>query len=308
MPLPEFVEPMLATSGPPFDSDEHLFEVKWDGTRMLAFVEDDACRLVNRRRREGTMRYPELSFLAGLPAGTVLDGEVVVLGADGHPEFSGMLKREQARTADRARRLAAEAPATYVVFDLLYEGFERRFDVPLAERRELLRDVLARLRSPHLIVSDGVTGTGIAFFEQICARGFEGVVAKRLKGRYEPGRRTGSWTKIKPVHRAPCAIVGFVPEGERDFKSLAVAMPDDAAGGALTYVGNVGSGLTEAHRAELRKLLFARLAAAPIVPCDTPSARWVEPGLFCFVKYTERTAAGHLRAPVFAGMVDEESL
>src|SRR5260370_13860550 len=117
--LPRFVPPMLAKPGVPFDSSEHLFEIKWDGTRVLAFVEQGGFRLVNRHRADVTDRYPELECLGALTAGTVLDGEVVVL-QEGKPNFGLLPSRNQARAPLKIQSLARTLPATYVVFDLLY--------------------------------------------------------------------------------------------------------------------------------------------------------------------------------------------
>src|SRR6266851_9948331 len=121
--LPRFVPPMLAKPGSPFDSHEHLFEIKWDGTRVLAFIERRGYRLVNRHRADVTDRYPELGFLGTPPTGTVLDGEVVVL-RHGKPDFGLLLSRNQARAALKIQSLAWTFPATYIVFDLLYDRFE----------------------------------------------------------------------------------------------------------------------------------------------------------------------------------------
>ena len=119
--LPAFVPPMLAKKGKPFDSGEHLFEIKWDGTRMLAFVEGDDYRLVNRHRAERTLQYPELACLSQLPAGVILDGEVVVFH-EGRPDFRRLLSRDQAGAPFKIRLSARRLPATYVVFDLLFES------------------------------------------------------------------------------------------------------------------------------------------------------------------------------------------
>ncbi len=195
--LPRFVPPMLAKPGVPFDSQEHLFEVKWDGTRVLAFVEQGGYRLVNRHRVDVTDRYPELGFLGDLAAGTVLDGEVVVL-QNGKPTFRLLLSRNQARAPFKIRSLARTLPATYVVFDLLYERFESLLALPLGTRRKRLEKLMGRYAHPRLVFSQGVVGPGKAFFAEVCGQGLEGVMAKCLASRYRPGRRTDAWIKIKP--------------------------------------------------------------------------------------------------------------
>src|SRR6266481_3225269 len=139
--LPRFVPPMLAKRGVPFDSFEHLFEVKWDGTRVLTFVESHGCRLVNRHRADVTDRYPELGFLNDLLAGIVLDGEVVVL-RQGKPDFGLLLSRNQTRASFKIQFLARILPVTYVVFDLLYERYESLLAQPLSTRRERLEKLI----------------------------------------------------------------------------------------------------------------------------------------------------------------------
>jgi len=188
---------MLAKPGVPFDSQEHLFEVKWDGTRVLAFVEQGGYRLVNRHRVDVTDRYPELGFLGDLAAGTVLDGEVVVL-QNGKPTFRLLLSRNQARAPFKIRSLARTLPATYVVFDLLYERFESLLALPLGTRRKRLEKLMRRYAHPRLVFSQGVVGPGKAFFAEVCGQGLEGVMAKCLASRYRPGRSTDAWIKIKP--------------------------------------------------------------------------------------------------------------
>ncbi|MEO6597725.1 MAG: hypothetical protein ABIP94_23515, partial [Planctomycetota bacterium] len=117
--LPEHIEPMLARIGEPFDAADHLFEIKWDGVRAVTYVESGSHRMHGRRRRDVALRYPELSFLGGLSSGLVLDGELVVLHADGRPDFGAILSRENS-TAARAEAASRRHPVTYVVFDVLY--------------------------------------------------------------------------------------------------------------------------------------------------------------------------------------------
>lgn len=301
--LPEFVPPMLAKLGrEPFDSDEHLFEVKWDGTRTLAFCEGGAYRLRNRNENDSTERYPELDFLAGLPAGTLLDGEVVVQ-LDGQPSFDGMLIREQARKQSRIAQLTRTHPATYVVFDLLYAGGESRLERTLAERRDELAELVAGARDERLVLSDGVVGHGRALFAEVAERELEGIVAKRLASRYHPGRRTDEWIKLKTFEEIQCAIIGYLPEGEDDVKSLVVAT---LRAGDLRCVGRVGSGLGAGVRRDLARRLGARRRPDPIVPCPF-EATWVEPGLYCTVSFLEYTKEGMLRAPVFRDLILDEA-
>src|SRR5260370_20528349 len=127
--LPRFVPPMLAKPGVPFDSSEHLFEIKWDGTRVLAFVDSHGYRLVNRHRAEVTHRFPEFGFLKRLPAGALLDGEVVVLHP-GKPNFGLLLSRNHTRDSFKIQFLPRLLPCTYLRFDFLFERFGPLFAPP----------------------------------------------------------------------------------------------------------------------------------------------------------------------------------
>lgn len=300
MALPEHIEPMLATSGEPFDSSAHVFELKWDGVRAMAYAENGVLRLHGRRRRDLAARYPELAFLADLPSGTVLDGELVVLQPDGRPDFGAIVGRENMAPA-RAVLAAAQRPVHYVVFDLLYHAGVSLLARPFAERRPLLAELLAGLASPRLLASDGVATHGRSLFAAAQQRGLEGIVGKRLDAPYRPGERSDAWVKIKLQQQVHCLILGFEPDEAGDVRSVIVASD---FGGELRCVGKVGSGLTVAQRAELRRLLIARSASRPLVDPGMPG-RWVEPGLYCTVRFLERTESGSLRAPVFVGLVPE---
>lgn len=285
---------MLAQPGEPFDDPTYHFEVKWDGTRALAFIEAGGYRLMNRRRIDMTERYPEFAFLADLPPGTVLDGEMVVL-RNGQPDFGLLQSREQARTPLRIRSLAKASPATYVVFDLLYQDGKSQMDEPLTARRDKLRKVVQQAGQPLLIISEGLPAQGKAFFQEACARNLEGMVAKRLLSPYLPGRRTDAWIKVKRSSSWWCAIIGFLPSGKNDFRSLILATEEK---GELRYAGKVGTGFDNPLRKRLNQLLWSRLRATPIVPCKLKGT-WIEPGLYCRVSCMERTEKGEFRAPVF---------
>ena len=300
--LPDFVPPMLARLGAAFDSDEHLFEIKWDGTRSLAFVEGGDYRLVSRKRVDQKPRYPELGFFAELPGGLVLDGELVVL-RDGRPDFGLTMGREHARNRMKIEGLARTHPVTYAAFDVLYRDGVSLMDEPLRERRRHLEEVVTACGNPVLLFSEGVVGGGVAYFDKLTELELEGMVAKRLDSPYRPGRRTEDWTKVKRRQHLSCAILGYLPEGDDDLKSLVIAADVD---GELRCVGRVGSGLTAAMRRKLVKMLAPRLRDEALVDCG-PEGLWVEPGLYCLVSYLEITEQGGLRAPVFEGLIDADT-
>lgn len=294
MELPRFVPPMLATRGAPFDSDEYLFEIKWDGVRALASCEGREAQLVSRNEQPLSPKFPELfDPLTSLPSSSLLDGELILL-RDGRADFPGILERVQRKTPLRG----TVRPVTYVVFDLLFHEGERITSRPFKERRRLLREVIDHIDSPRLVLSDGVEGAGIAAFEHALEAGHEGVVAKRLDSPYLTGKRSTHWVKVKRSGTLVAAIIGLLLDESGDIRSLAVAADID---GELRWVGNVGSGLDETSRRKIREALSGRIRPAPLVPCAV-EAQWVEPDLMCTVGYHEMTVSGMLRAPVFKGL------
>jgi DNA ligase D-like protein (predicted ligase) len=291
---------MLAHLGKVFDSNNHLYEIKWDGMRTVAYIERGTARLVTRRRNEISDQYPELNFLSQLPTGLILDGEIVVL-TEGKPDFQLLQKRIHASNKARIAGLAISTPTVYIVFDLLYRNFDSCMDKPLQERRKYLAEVVPGAKNPRLILSEAIIGSGNLLFEAASERELEGIVAKRLDGRYLPGKRTRSWIKIKRVLHFACAVIGYIPKEGEDFASLVLASDID---GTLRYVGNVGTGISEAQRAELWNLLSQRVTEKPLIDCPI-EARWIEPALYCSVSCNERTRQGILRAPVFENLILE---
>ena len=191
------ISPMLAhVADVPFDSEDHLFEIKWDGIRALAFIEGGRVRLQSREGTEITAQFPELlSSLRKLPVGTVLDGELVVI-VNGSPERSKVLRRMSVRDSLRIRFLPDRCPATFVAFDLLHTAGKSWMPKPLFERRFHLLELIGHLNDDRVLASPAVEGSGIELYRLVQERQLEGVMAKRMDGRYLPGRRSRLWLKI----------------------------------------------------------------------------------------------------------------
>ncbi|MCI0683289.1 MAG: non-homologous end-joining DNA ligase [Gemmataceae bacterium] len=301
--LPDFIEPMLSKFGQPFDSPDYLFEIKWDGTRCLCFVERSlpgGYRLRNRRRADLTHRYPEFAFLKDLPDGAVLDGEMVVL-RNGKPDFALLQSRDHTQSPLKIKTLSRSTPATYIVFDLLYDHGEPVMDRPLVERRTLLERHVQAVNRAELVLSRGVVGTGKELFRQVVSQDMEGIIAKRLQSQYLPGRRTDAWIKIKRSQELYCLVIGFEPSGKDDFRSLILASDRD---GKLTCVGKVGTGFDAAMRKRINDWLWSHLRPKPVIRCKH-KGKWVEPHLICRVSCMELSEAGEMRAPSFQGLARE---
>ncbi len=192
--------PMLAVAGEPFDSEEYLFESKWDGVRALA-----ACgptwQLWGRDGVDYRDRYPELAVLAHVPVDTVIDGELVRWGPSGIPTLGDILRRHQLVHPARIARASRNFPVAYMVFDLLRLRGRSLLAEPLRIRRAALKQLLCKLNEPALVFSEGIIGAGRRLFETLVVQGHEGMMAKHLASRYRPGRRSAAWRKIKPSQR-----------------------------------------------------------------------------------------------------------
>jgi DNA ligase D-like protein (predicted ligase) len=292
--------PMLAIPAAPFDAEEYLFEVKWDGVRALAAVEAGHGRLWGRHGTDYTARYPELAVLSRLPSGTVLDGELVVLHG-GRADFPALLSRHQRRRIDPLLPPAChQPPACYVVFDLLFSEGQSLLQEALVRRRARLRELLLQVNEPVLAYSEGVTGCGREFFAGVVAQGHEGVMAKRQGSRYWPGKRSPAWRKIKPAGMLPCVVIGYRADGEGVQCLLVATMKE----GVLRYVGQLRAGLGQQARTELARQMAGRQRSRPLVPCPR-AACWVEPERYCRVRFQGWTPHGHLRDAVFAGWISD---
>jgi bifunctional non-homologous end joining protein LigD len=292
--------PMLAADArEPFDSADYLFEVKWDGIRALSCCDEGGWRLWGREEADYRCRYPELAVLAALPAGTMLDGEIV-LCSQGVPDLSRLLSRHGRNAAPSGHALVAPPPVTYVVFDALYDAGRCLLGSPLAERRESARQRVAALAQAQVVFSEGVIGDGRSFFEQAVAAGQEGVMAKHLASPYRPGRRCALWKKIKPWSCVPAVIFGYVL-GRQGLRRLLVAAMHQ---GQLRFVAELASGLSAAWQKQLTGLLAARGCSHPAVACRR-QALWVRPELYCQVRSVGWTGSGRLRGASFAGLLPD---
>lgn len=173
---------------------------------------------------------------------------------------------------------------------------------PLAQRRAALGELLAEAAEPGLTFAEGVVGPGKAFCRDVIARGHEGVMAKRLTSRYLPGRRSPAWQKIKPAQELPCVVIGY-RAGQHGLACLLVATVRE---GKLRYVGRLMNGISVELADELPQRLAPLRRSRPVVPCPH-RALWVEPQLYCRVKFMRWTAQGRLRDPVFRGLLEDDA-
>ena len=270
----------------PFDSENHLFEPKWDGYRCLAFLSRGATVLQSRNLRLITSEFPELAGLHELvDAGdAVLDGEITAWEG-GRPSFSALQSRR--------------GKLIYVVFDLLRLEGRELLSCPLEERRRLLRSCLPAEREDPLILSPAVPGRGKELFAAAARLGLEGTVGKELDSDYRPGQRSRSWLKVKVRRTADCVIVGYRLAPGGSLGSLIVAVPGEEG---WVVVGHVGTGWSEHTGADILRRLRPGVPPPRVLPEFRRDVVWVVPELVCSVTYLEVTPDGRLRHPSFVGL------
>lgn len=320
-PMPEGIRPMLARLSDrlPADERDYAYELKWDGVRAIAYCDRGRLRLESRNLRDITPRYPELAALGRELAGhrAVLDGEVVALDPEGRPSFELLQGRMHLASEAAVRARMEEVPVAYMAFDLLHLDGHTTMGLPYRDRRELL-EALVR-PGPCWRVPEHHLGEGAPLLEASRERGLEGVVAKRLDSRYEPGRRSAAWLKVKSLRRQELVVGGWLPgAGARRGRIGALlagyhdATPAEARARGepqrLVYAGRVGTGFTDADLARLEELLAPlRRPDSPFAGRQPPrEAVFVEPRLVAEVEFLAWTRTRTLRASSFKGLRDDK--
>jgi bifunctional non-homologous end joining protein LigD len=299
-PLPKKVKPMLATLlEKPFDGKDWLFEIKWDGYRAVGTAYKGRAGIESRHNISFDEKFlPVKHALEKWPVNAVVDGEIVALTADGMPgfqELQGFLKQEKA------------AELAYYVFDLLwYEGRDYT-QLPLIERKAILRHILPA--SDEIIrFSDHVLEEGIAFFRAATGKGLEGIMAKKTDSVYTQHHRSSLWLKIKSSRYAEAIICGFT-KGRNERKYFGAVILGRYEGKELKYMGHSGSGIDERQLKELYtkfQPLITNKCPFKVRPKTNMPATWLRPELVCTVKYSEVTKDGSLRHPIFAGLREDK--
>jgi len=292
------VELMLAYPSAPFSRKGWLFEIKYDGFRLLAAKEGGRPSLRYRSGGDATAAFPEIArALEALPTDhVVLDTEVVVPGTGGRPSFQRLQKRFQSTRAGEPERQAASHPAVLFAFDLLgWEDFDVR-PLPLIERKALLQEAIEG--SGALLAVDHLAEAGERLFEEAKRLGMEGVVAKRANSAYVSGR-TSDWLKFRVDRTGDFVIIGYTKVELGHEGGLHLAAMEN---GRLVYAGRVGSGFKGGVLMEVRRLLSGFVCREPACGGPVPRTRghvWIEPRVVCEVRYKECTEEGLLRQPVF---------
>ena len=303
--MPQYVEPMLATlASKPFSDPDWLYEIKWDGFRVQAVIDNGKVRTWTRSLKDAETYFPRLltppSWIEARQA--IVDGEVVAIDDDGRPDFP-LLQTKLGQ--------AGVGGLVYQPFDLLYLDGRSLLGVPLEDRKRLLRSVIRD--HPRVRYASHVEGEGLAFFEAAKARGLEGIVAKLRRSPYEPGRRSNAWLKFKIRPEQELVVGGWTPgQGNaKDLGALAVGYYED---GKLRFGGKVGAGFTGGIRKELLAKMQALVQDDP--PFDPPPPKdykgrwggdlgavtWIRPELVMRAELGGWTRDGVVRQASYKGL------
>ena len=314
-PIPERIVPMMARADDRLPEPQRgwSFEVKWDGVRAIAYVQPGRLRLESRNLNDVTAAYPEVRGLVtqlGMHE-AVLDGEIVAFDysdpAHPKPSFERLQRRMHVTSPNSVRRLAASTPVVYAIFDLLYLDGHSLMERPYRERREALEAL--ELGGAAWRVPTARPDQGTALLEATRSQGLEGVIAKRLNSRYEPGKRNGAWLKIKHTRRQELVIGGWIPGEGRRSKRIGALLMGYFRNGEFVYAGRVGTGFTERTLGELGDRLGplrrsdSGFGSAPKLPRE---AVFVEPEVVAEIEFREWTGDGVMRAPSFKGFRDDK--
>jgi bifunctional non-homologous end joining protein LigD len=310
---PPQMQPMFAEGGyTAFDDPAWWFEPKFDGIRSVTMLATDLTKLVSRTGRDVSAQYPELHMIHELvdQVNAVVDSEIVAFDEEGKNSFEALQQRMNLANEREIKRMSTQIPVALVAFDLLWLDGHDLTSLKLEERRELLETIVEQ--DERLQVVTHVEGTGKDFTAIAKQLDLEGVVAKKIGSRYQAGRRSPDWRKIKLTNTQDCVILGWTRgEGGRSgtFGALLVGAYLD---GTLLWIGQVGTGFTDAMLQRVMGQLEPLVRSTPAG--DDPElgqvkgATFVEPRVVCEVEYLEITrSTKKMRAPSFKGIRDDKA-
>jgi bifunctional non-homologous end joining protein LigD len=297
--IKNYIKPMLASvSSEAFDDTDWLFELKLDGYRAIAELGDNQVKLYSRNGLSFIDKYPPIvQSLQKIKHHAILDGEIVLVKEDGKPDFQKLQHYED----------NTEYPLVYYVFDILFFEGEDLKEIPLTERKKLLKKLLGK--NSTIKYCDHIDDKGKTFYKKVVEVNMEGIIAKKKDGLYYPGVRTKDWLKIKNVLTHEAVIAGYTaPRGGRNhFGALILGKYEDSQ---LTYIGHTGTGFSEQTLRDLWK------AMQPLITASSPFAEkikvnsavtWVKPKLVAELNYTEITEEGMMRHPVFVRLRPDQN-
>lgn len=292
------VSPMLLYETTPFDDPNYIFELKFDGSRCIAYLDKGETTLKNKRQKTLNDSFPELSNLhKDIKEKCILDGEIVVM-KNGKPDFYALQGRSLLSDPFKIKYQVIKNPAVFVAYDILYYKDKDITTLPLLERKKILSENINE--SQYLVVSRYIEEKGISFFELTKKENLEGIVAKEKNSLYYIGKRSRAWLKIKVLQEEDIIICGYVLDEEGKVKDIIMGKynEDDK----LEYYGNIYMGIST-HDVKLLNDFAKKNKSKPIFKdIDDENVVWIKPKLVGVIKYMMKTKKGGLRQPVFKGI------
>ena len=295
------ISPMLLNEvKDPFDDKDYIYELKLDGIRCIAYLGKEVV-LQNKRFKDVSAIYPELSDLNGCgKKNTVLDGELVVL-TDGKPDFYALQKRSLMGDRFRIQLVAKKNPVQFAAYDILYYDGKDLTDKPLMERKAILQEKVSE--GNGLSVSRYIEEQGIAFFNLAKEQDLEGIVAKKKDGRYHIGKRTSDWIKIKIMQDEDLLILGYQPDEDGNVKDLILGYYNDE--GELKCRGKVFLGVSKEERAIILNFAIKNTVKKPWFD-KYKNIVWLKPQLVGTAHFMHETESGGMRQPVWKGLREDK--
>ena len=291
------IDPMLLYETEPFDDENYIFELKLDGIRCIAYIEPKSVVLHNKRHKDVTDIYPELSDMKKcVKKRVILDGELVVL-IDGKPNFYALQKRSLMSDEFKIKLASNKNLVQFVAYDILYFDCKDLTNKPLTERKEILNKAVSE--GHGLSISRYIEKNGIAFFELAKQEQLEGIVAKKKDGLYHIGKRTHDWVKIKVMQDEDLFVCGFQPDEDGNVKDLILGYYDDS--GKVQCRGKVYLGVSETDRKIIREFAKNNTVKLPWFG-KYKNAVWLKPELVGTAHFMHETESGGMRQPVWKGI------
>jgi len=287
-------KPMLLGVSEAFDSPDHLFELKFDGIRCLAYLDAETV-IINRRNNDETKYFPELHNLhLQVSKRCILDGEIVCF-KDGKPNFSKLLNRH-IKDLMKINYLAKTMPAIFIVFDILYLDDKLITEFPLIERKRILKEIIQE--NEFINIARFIENNGKAFFDIIKKENLEGIIGKEKTSTYKMGKRTDDWLKIKIIHEEILIICGVKFEADGLIKDLITGSYNQ--NNELVFRDKLYLGANQRNQKFMQDFVQENKLKNPLFADSSfKNITWIKPLLTCKIHYSEKTESGSWRNPVF---------
>lgn len=296
------ISPMLLHEvNEPFDDEDYIHELKLDGIRCVNYIEPKSVAMQNKRFKDLTPIYPELSDICKcVKKRTILDGELVAM-TNGKPDFYALNKRSLMKDSFRISLAAKKNPVQFVAYDILYFNGKDLTDLPLLKRKEILAENVKE--DFNLSISRYVSTFGVAFFSLAKKENLEGIVSKKKDGLYHIGKRTHDWIKVKVMQDEDLLVLGYQPDEEGNVKDLVLGYYDD--NGELKCRGKVYLGVSKEERTIIAEFAKKNTVKRPWFD-KYKNVIWLKPQLVGTAHFMHETESGGMRQPVWKGLRDDK--